>query len=80
MLAEDGRVTDSDIKDVTSEICNQICGKSKLALKNEGYSFEIDMPEIHQGNPMELYALLGYPKIVLQFDYVKAPFYIYFWG
>jgi CheY-specific phosphatase CheX len=80
MLPEEGRVTDSDIKDVTCEICNQICGKSKLALKNEGYSFEIDMPEIHQGSPMELYALLGYPKIVLQFEYNKNPFFIYFWG
>jgi CheY-specific phosphatase CheX len=80
MLSEDSKVTDSDIKDVTSEICNQICGKSKLALKNEGYSFEIDMPEIHQGTTMELYALLGYPKIVLQFEFQKIPFYIYFWG
>lgn len=80
MLAEDGKVSDSDIRDVTSEICNQICGKSKLALKNEGYSFEIGMPEIHQGTTMELYALLGYPKIVLQFDFGKVPFYVYFWG
>ena len=80
MLGEDAKVSDLDIKDVTSEICNQICGKSKLALKNDGYNFEIGMPEIHQGSTMELYALLGYPKIVLQFDFGKVSFYIYFWG
>jgi CheY-specific phosphatase CheX len=80
MLSAEAKITDSDVRDVTSEICNQICGKSKLALKNEGYSFEIGMPEIHQGSTMELYALLGYPKIVLQFDFAKAPFYVYFWG
>ena len=33
MSPEEAKVSDADIKDVTSEICNQICGKSKLALK-----------------------------------------------
>ncbi|KAB8029062.1 chemotaxis protein CheX [Fluviispira multicolorata] len=80
MMPEDGKVTDADIKDVTSEICNQICGKSKLTLKNEGYSFEIGLPEIHQGNPDELLAKLGHPKVALHFEYLKKPFFVFFWG
>lgn len=80
MSPEDAKVSDADIKDVTSEICNQICGKSKLALKNEGYSFDIGIPEIHQGQPKELLAVLGYPKISLLFAYDKKPFYVLFWG
>ncbi|APJ02851.1 chemotaxis protein CheX [Silvanigrella aquatica] len=80
MLPEDAKVTESDIKDVTSEICNQICGKSKLALKNDGYSFEIGLPEIHQGKPKELFAVLGRPKVALFFEYMKKPFYVLFWG
>ncbi|WP_186645439.1 chemotaxis protein CheX [Fluviispira vulneris] len=80
MMPEDGKVTDADIKDVTSEICNQICGKSKLTLKNEGYSFEIGLPEIHQGNPTELLAKLGHPKVALHFEYLKKPFFVFFWG
>ncbi|MBX9839567.1 chemotaxis protein CheX [Silvanigrella sp.] len=80
MLPEDGKVSDADIKDVTSEICNQICGKSKLALKNEGYSFDIGIPEIHQGVPKDLIAVLGLPKISLFFAYNKLPFYVLFWG
>ena len=80
MLPEDGKVTDADIKDVTSEICNQICGKSKLALKNEGYSFDIGLPEIHQGKPADILAVLGPPKVALLFEYIKKPFYVLFWG
>ncbi|MGY3803508.1 chemotaxis protein CheX [Pigmentibacter ruber] len=80
MSPEDAKVSDADIKDVTSEICNQICGKSKLALKNEGYSFDIGIPEIHQGQPKDLLAVLGYPKISLFFAYDKKPFYVLFWG
>ena len=80
MLPEDAKVTDADIKDVTSEICNQICGKSKLALKNEGYSFDIGIPEIHQGQPKDLIAVLGFPKISLIFAYNKKQFYVLFWG
>lgn len=80
MMPDGAKVSEADIKDVTSEICNQIVGKCKLTLKNEGYSFAIEMPEIHQGSALELNALLGYPKIVLFFDFAKNPFYIYFWG
>ncbi|BBH52028.1 chemotaxis protein CheX [Fluviispira sanaruensis] len=80
MMPEDGKVNDADIKDVTSEICNQICGKSKLTLKSEGYSFEIGLPEIHQGNPTELLAKLGHPKVALHFEYLKKPFFVFFWG
>lgn len=80
MLPEDAKVSDADIKDVTSEICNQICGKSKLALKTDGYSFEIGLPEIHQGQPKDLLAVLGTPKVALFFEYMKKPFYVLFWG
>ncbi len=80
MLPDDAKVTDADIKDVTSEICNQICGKSKLALKTDGYSFEIGLPEIHQGQPKELLGVLGAPKVALFFEYLKKPFYVLFWG
>lgn len=80
MSPEEAKVSDADIKDVTSEICNQICGKSKLALKNEGYSFDIGIPEIHQGQPHDLIAVLGQPKISLFFAYDKKPFYVLFWG
>lgn len=80
MLPEEAKVSDADIKDVTSEICNQICGKSKLALKNEGYSFDIGIPEIHQGQPKDLIAVLGLPKISLFFAYNKLTFYVLFWG
>ncbi len=80
MLPEEAKITAADVKDVTSEICNQICGKSKLALKSEGYNFEIELPEILQGTAAELYGILGHPKIVLHFEFNKLPFYIYFWG
>ena len=80
MLPDDAKVSDADIKDVTSEICNQICGKSKLALKTDGYSFEIGLPEIHQGQPKDLLAVLGAPKVALFFEYMKKPFYVLFWG
>jgi CheY-specific phosphatase CheX len=80
MLPDDAKVTEADIKDVTSEICNQICGKSKLALKTDGYSFEIGLPEIHQGQPKDLLAVLGAPKVALFFEYLKKPFYVLFWG
>lgn len=80
MLPDDAKVTDADIKDVTSEICNQICGKSKLTLKTDGYSFEIGLPEIHQGQPKDILAVLGAPKVALFFEYMKKPFYILFWG
>jgi CheY-specific phosphatase CheX len=80
MLSDDSKITEADMKDVTSEICNQICGKSKLALKTDGYSFEIGLPEIHQGQPKDILAVLGVPKVALFFEYVKKPFYILFWG
>jgi CheY-specific phosphatase CheX len=79
MLPTDGKITPLDIKDVSSELCNQICGKSKLTLRKEGYSFEISLPEIHQGKSDEILTVLGTPKIALHFEFKGKPFYLFFW-
>jgi len=78
-LPPDGPVSEADMKDVTSEICNQICGKSKIFLKNEGYIFEINNVEVHAGTSQDLFKILGHPRIILLFDYISNPFHLMFW-
>lgn len=80
VMPEQETLSSNDIKDVTSEICNQICGKSKVNLKNDGYSFDIGLPEIHQGKTSEIMQSLGKPNVALFFEFNKQPFYIFFWG
>jgi CheY-specific phosphatase CheX len=66
---------------VTSELCNQVCGRSKILLRADGYNFDISVPEVFSSNdPRTLTHQIGYPKVALVFEYRKEHFYVLFWG
>ena len=80
-IDDDSSVSPADCADVASEVCNQICGKSKILLQKSGFSFEIERPEVFTGTADELMNTLTSPKIALVFHYAKGlPFYVCFWG
>lgn len=68
------------LRDVASEVCNQVCGSASVALKADGYAFRMSMPEVKSGNASDLNREYGIPQIVLHFEYHGAPFFILLWG
>jgi len=80
MMPLDSKPLTRDCLDVTSEMCNQVCGKSKILLKTDGYNFDIALPEVSAGTTEQMYQKLGIPKIALHFKYKNESFYILFWG
>ena len=80
-IPEGENVRPADEEDVASEICNQICGKSKVLLKDKGFSFEIGRPVAVTGGPTEIMLRLTYPKLTMEFEYTESTrFYLCFWG
>ncbi len=79
-MPQDAQVNEADRADVTSELCNQVCGKSKVFLSKDGYTFDIGMPVVEKGDSASLNKLLTPPKIALVFQLQEMPFFALFWG
>lgn len=79
-LPEEAPMSREYLQDVASEVCNQVCGAASLAVKADGYSFRMSLPEVKSGNASDLNREYGFPQITLHFDYKGALFHILLWG
>ena len=66
-------------KDMAKELCNQICGNAKLGMEQEGFQFQLEIPEIIDFVDWKN-SEYKHPKIILEFAYCKKySFQLEFW-
>jgi len=76
MLGDDLTAVDDTVKDLTGELTNMVLGGAKSIFTEEGYDFDLTLPEILTGENHIIDHKVEGPKIIMPFNIESGTFYI----